>query len=100
VRTHTETGRDRERESRERESRERIERERKHRERERERGGSEPVQGKLKGTAKAQKIHFIILPVLSPVLFFQYHPKQTSQSVISNVFHSKDGTNRKWLTYK
>lgn len=32
-------------------------------------------------------------------LFFQYHLKQTPQRVIPNVFHSKDGTNRKWLTY-
>lgn len=32
-------------------------------------------------------------------LFFKKHPKQTTQRIIPNVFNSKDGTNRKWLTY-
>ncbi|XDV21827.1 hypothetical protein PO909_026847 [Leuciscus waleckii] len=31
--------------------------------------------------------------------FFKYHPIQTSERAIPDVFHSKDGTNRKWLTY-
>ena len=32
-------------------------------------------------------------------LFYSYHPQQTSKKAIPKVFHSKDGTNRKWLTY-
>lgn len=31
--------------------------------------------------------------------FFSYHPQQTPNVPISKVFNSKDGTNRKWLTY-
>lgn len=30
-------------------------------------------------------------------LFFQYHPQQTPRRVLPNIFHSRDGINRKWL---
>lgn len=32
-------------------------------------------------------------------LFFQYHPQQTPRRVLPNIFYSRDGINRKWLTY-
>ena len=32
-------------------------------------------------------------------MFFSYHPQQTPNIAIPKVFNSKDGTNRKWLTY-
>ena len=31
--------------------------------------------------------------------FFQYHPQQTPSRTLPNIFNSRDGMNRKWLTY-
>ena len=32
-------------------------------------------------------------------LFFQYHPQQTPCRTVPNICNSRDGMNRKWLTY-
>ena len=32
-------------------------------------------------------------------LFFQYHPQQTPRRALPSIFHTRDGVNRKWLTY-
>jgi len=32
-------------------------------------------------------------------LFLQFHPQQTPKRAIPNIFYTKDGLNRKWLTY-
>lgn len=69
--------------------------------RDRERG-SEPSTGKNERDSESieNPFDYFARPQSRDFdLFFQYYPKPTPQRVIPNVFHSKDGTNRKWLTY-
>ena len=69
-------------------------------ERERERGGFST--GEIEREKTENSFDFISFAHPQPKdydLFCKNHPKQTTQRIIPNVFNSKDGTDRKWLTY-
>lgn len=60
----------------------------------------EVIQGRGSGEPEEETHDYFARPK-SVVLdsFFKYHPQQTPKRKLPNIFHTKNGINRKWLTY-